>query len=441
MLKRIIAVLISTMMIFSLVACGSGSNEQGASTEVNEEGKVVVNMWRHEGTPKESEYYNQLVEDFNSSQDSIELKVTSLPDATYMEQVNAAILSNDLPDLLDLDGPQMAGFANVGALTPIDSFISDTLKNDLLPSIIDQGTYEDGHIYALGQFESGLSFWANKSLLEEAGVRIPTLDSPWDTAEFYESLDKLKALDSVQYPLDIKLNYGTGYWIYSYLPFVASFGGDYFDSTDFSANGALNSDASIKAFEMVQEMAEKGYINGNQSTDDDFYGSKISALSLVGHWMYPTHTSEEGLGEDAILIPFPDFGKGVKTGSGSWAWSMTSAAKEHNVEDEVWTVLEYLLSESALAGIFEANGAIPSRVSVLDQIPEFQENGILYLYREQLEKGHAKVRPVTPVFGVIQSEVGEAAMNIIKGSDVLEELNKAVEEIDQTVEDNGYHGK
>ncbi len=255
------------------------------------------------------------------------------------------------------------------------------------------------------------------------------------------ALEQLKALDEVEYPLDIKVNYGGGYWVYSYLPWVASFGGDYLDRDNFQAQGAMNSEETIKAFQLVQDMVNDGYINANQSTDDDLYGSKTASLSLVGHWMYPNHTSAEGLGEDAILLPFPDFGNGVFTGSGSWAWGITKNAVDRGVDAEVWQVMEHFMSKKAIEGIFEANGAVPGRISVLVEQDEYKEDGVLYLYREQLINNHSRVRPVTPAFGVIQTMIGEAAQNIMKGSDVKSELDKAVKEIDQTIEDNGYHGK
>lgn len=441
MLKKTLVIILIITLVFSFAACSGDTSQVSEEPKKNADGKIVVSMWRHQGTPTESNYYDEVIAKFNASQDEIDLQAIALPDATYVEQVNAAILSEDLPDILDLDGPLMAGFVNAGALGTLDEYMNDELKEDLLPSIIEQGTYEDGNIYALGQFESGLSFWANKSLLAEADVRIPTLQNPWDKEEFIKSLDKLKALDSVEYPLDIKVNYGGGYWVYSYLPFVASFGGDYFNRSSFQADGAINSEETISAFNMIKKFVEDGYVNANQSTDDDFYGAKTSALALVGHWMYPPHTSTDALGEDAILIPFPNFGEGVKTGSGSWAWSITSEAKKKGVKDEAWKVIDYLLSDEALMGVFNANGAIPSRISVLDKIDEFKKDGRLYLYREQLEKGHAYVRPITPAFGIIQSAIGEAAINIMKGSDVKSELDKVAKEIDQTVEDNGYHNK
>jgi multiple sugar transport system substrate-binding protein len=442
-MKKGLAILLAGLLTVSLSACGSTKTSTNNSVKNSESGetneKKVVTMWRHVGTPEEDTFYKGLIEEFNNTNKDIELKVTSFPDNSYSDQVDAALLSGELPDIFDIDGPQMAGFVNSGALALLDKYITDDLKNDLLPSLFEQGKYDDGKIYSLGQFESGLSFWANKAYLEKAGVRIPTLDNPWDEVEFMEALDKLQSLDEVKYALDLKINYGGGYWIYSYLPIIGSFGGDVLNRQNYTCDETLNGKGTIKAYKLLQDLINKGYVNATQSTDDDLYGSKISALSLVGHWMYGPHT--KALGDDAILIPFPNFGNGVLTGSGSWAWSMSTAAEKHGVADEAWKVIDFLLSKDSIKGICNANGAVPGRSSALNELPDYQEGGRLYLYREQLEKNHALVRPVTPAFNVIQSVLGEASMNIINGADVKTELDKAAKEIDQTITDNGYHGK
>jgi len=58
---------------------------------------------------------------------------------------------------------------------------------------------------------------------------------------------------------------------------------------------------------------------------------------------------------------------------------------------------------------------------------------------QQLEGGVALERPVTPAYPVITSSFAEAVNNIVAGADVKEELDKAVEKIDQDIEDNqGY---
>ena len=64
-------------------------------------------------------------------------------------------------------------------LQPIDGFVPKELKDDFLPSIIAQGTY-NGHLYTLGIYDSGLAIYANRKYLAAAGVRIPTVDQPWN---------------------------------------------------------------------------------------------------------------------------------------------------------------------------------------------------------------------------------------------------------------------
>lgn len=451
-MKRVLVLILVASLAFSLAACGAQNKTDSAQetkqqadskTETKSAGdqpakKVELAMWRHVGTATEDQYYNQLVDSFNKSQDKITIKQTSFPDNTYHDQVRAAGLSGDLPHILDMDGTEMSYMTFAGFLAPLDSYISEDLKKDLLPSIISQGTYKDGKIYLLGQFDSGLSFWANKSYLEKAGVRIPkSVDEAWTKTEFEDALAKLKGVSGVKYPLDLKINYGAGYWIYSYLPWAKGFGGDYINRDTLYAEGALNSEKTIEAYKYVKWMIDKGYVNPTQSTDDDFYGTKISALSLAGHWMAPAHIKE--MGDDAILVPFPDFGSGVFTGMGSFGWAITSKASKESVGKDSWEFLNYALTKENIEGIFKANGAVPARISVLNGLDDYKEGGKFYLYREQLEKGHAIVRPVSPAFGVFQKEIGQASLNIVTGADIKAELDKATKAIDQAIDDAGYN--
>jgi hypothetical protein len=83
------------------------------------------------------------------------------------------------------------------------------MKADFLPSILQQGTYNH-HLYSLGQFDSGMGFYANKQYLREAGVRIPTIAHPWTLTELTTALARLKHVPGVEYRLDLKMNYGYG---------------------------------------------------------------------------------------------------------------------------------------------------------------------------------------------------------------------------------------
>ncbi|MDW7755783.1 MAG: sugar ABC transporter substrate-binding protein [Brevefilum sp.] len=448
MKKSWLYMMVSLFVVFSflIAACGVPAEteveppaveEEVIEEEVIEEGPVTIDVWFHSGKGEEREVLDAQVTTFNEMQDEVFVNAIILPEGSYNDQVSAGALAGDLPCLLDFDGPFLYNYAWSGYLLPLDDFVPQAVKDDFLPSIIDQGTYA-GKLYSLGTFDSGLSIWANKAYLEEAGVRIPTsIDDPWTMDEFMDALDKLKSLDQVEYPLDLKLNYGAGdEWnTYAFAPIIQSFGGDLIDRTDYqSSDGILNGPESVEALEWFQSLFEMGYANPSPAGDDSFYGSKTAALSFVGHWMYGPHTS--ALGDDAILIPMPIFGERAVTGSGSWNWGITTNCEN---PEAAYKFLSFLVEPEEILHMTNANGAVPARKSAIAQSELYAEGGLLNLFVQQLEGGVAVPRPQTPAYPTITSAFKTVIWNIIAGADVQAELDNAVEIIDQDIQDNnGY---
>jgi multiple sugar transport system substrate-binding protein len=348
--------------------------------------------------------------------------------------VNAAALANQLPCLLDFDGPTLYNFAWSGYLVPIDNYVTDDLKKDILPSIIEQGTY-NGKLYSLGVFDSGLAIWGNKALLTQAGVRIPKgIDDTWTFDEFNKALDALAKLPGV-YPIDFKMNYGAGEWFtYGFSPIIQSFGGDLINRKDYSsAEGVLNGEAAVKAMTWFQSLFTKKYSLVTPPGDTDFMDKK-AALSWVGHWVYNDY--KKALGDDLVLIPMPKLGDKAVTGMGSWNWGIT---KQCATPDGAWALLNFMLQGDQMKIMTDANGAVPSRPSVLKADTRFAEGGPLNVYVQQLTSGIAVPRPQTAAYPVITRSFAAAVDEITKGGDVQKALDKAVDAIDKDIADhNGY---
>ncbi|MBA7530263.1 hypothetical protein ES705_22466 [subsurface metagenome] len=397
---------------------------------------VTIEVWFHSGKGEEREVLDAQIEDFNAMQKEVIVKAVRLPEGSFNEQVSAAALAGDLPDLLDFDGPFLYNYAWAGHLIPLDYYVSDYLRDDFLPTIIAQGTF-GGKLYSLGTFDSGLAIWGNKAYLKKAGVRIPTsIKEAWTLEEFNEVLKKLTALDEVEYAIDFKMNYGQGEWYtYGFSPIIQSWGADLIDRSDFqSADGTLNGPEAVEAMTWFQSLFSKGYAKLQPAGDDDFYGRKIAALSFVGHWMWTPHN--EGLGDDLVLLPIPKFGDKAATGMGSWNWGITSQSKH---PEAAWKFLEYLIEPEQILRMTNANGAVPARKSALAMSELFGLNGSLGIFVEQLEGGVGVTRPETPAYPTITTAFAEAVQNIVSGADVKTELDKAVQKIDQDIEDNrGY---
>jgi len=397
---------------------------------------VTIEVWFHSGKGEEREVLDAQVEDFNAMQNQVIVKAVRLPEGSFNEQVSAADLAGDLPDLLDFDGPFLYNYAWAGHLIPLDYYVSDYLRDDFLPTIIEQGTF-GGKLYSLGTFDSGLAIWGNKAYLKKAGVRIPTnIKDAWTLEEFDEVLKKLTDLDEVEYAIDFKMNYGQGEWYtYGFSPIIQSWGADLINRSDFqSADGVLNGPEAVEAMTWFQGLFSKGYAKLQPAGDDDFYGRKIAALSFVGHWMWNPHN--EGLGDDLVLLPMPKFGDKAATGMGSWNWGITSQSKH---PEAAWKFLEYLVEPEQILRMTNANGAVPARKSALAMSELFGLNGSLGIFVEQLEGGVGVTRPETPAYPTITTAFAEAVQNIVGGADVKAELDKAVQKIDQDIEDNrGY---
>lgn len=432
MMRKVVVFMLIAVLAISFVACAKGQ----VSEEPSSEEPVIVKVWRHSGKPEEQENIKAQIASFNESNSKIQIEYEVIPEGEYNTQVNAAALSGGLPDVFMLDGPNMSNYAWAGYLLALDDYVTDEMKDDFLPSIMAQATYK-GSMYAIGSFDSGLAIWGNKKYLDAAGVRIPTsVEDAWTLDEFNDALKKLKELDEVEFPLDIKLNYGQGEWYtYGFSPVVQSFGGDLIDRDTLVAEGTINGAKSVEALNWFKGLVDNGYINVTQASDDDFYGpEKKSALTFVGHWMTMPH--KEGLGDDLVLIPMPKFGDKVVTGMGSWAWAISSSTQN---PDAAWEVLSYFTSAENVAATAIATGAVPARKSVLQSVEDYQEGGLLYIFREQLEGGYALERPTTPAYPVITTQFAEAFQNILKGSDIQEQLDKAAKAIDDDIKENNNY--
>ena len=433
-MKRRIKWLIPVVgLLMVAAACSSGGGGVQASCDGTIDDDVLT-VWVHEGS--EATAYEELIADFNASDKGVTVEMTQIPEGGYTDAVNAAAAAGDLPDVIDFDGPTLANFAWAGSIVSIDECITDEVKDNLLPSIIQGGTYND-NLYSVGTFDSGLGMWAWKSALDEIGARIPTgADDAWTAEEFENILVDLQGAGYAN-PLDIKIFYGTqGEWMtYGFSPITQSVGSDLIDRGSLKAEGVLNDQAVVDGLTLFQKWAADGLINMD-AVDDTPFLTKETPISWVGHWMYNAY--KEAAGDDLILLPLPDFGDGTRTGMGSWAWAVTSANTDG---DAAWTFLEFAVEDNTILKITEANGAVPSTETALAKAPNFAEGGPLALFVEQLQGAPdiAVPRPVTPGYPTVTSEFWGAMDKILLGADVQSTLDAAAAAIDADVDANeGY---
>jgi multiple sugar transport system substrate-binding protein len=398
-----------------------------------EAGAVVLSVWFHTGRQSERRTIQDQIERFNASQTEVYVEPNVIPEDTYNGQVQAAALAGDLPDVLEFDGPFLYNYVWQGNLRPLSGRLGEEIEDDLLPSIVEQGTFR-GEFYAVGTFDSGLGLYWRRSVLESAGARIPTAPSEaWSVAEFEEILGSLAKSDPDGAVLDLKLNYEGEWYTYGFSPVLQSAGGGLIDRAAYqSAEGVLNGPESVRAMEHVQSWIESGYVDPN--IDDAAFSEKRVALSWSGHWDYPRYA--DATGDDLVVLPLPDFGEGTRTGQGSWCWGVTTKCRH---PDEAARFLRFLLQPDEILAMANANGAPPARESAIARSQLYGEDGPLRLFAVQLEDGYSVPRPQTPAYPTITSVFQQAFQDVRNGADVQATLDRAARTIDEDIRDNqGY---
>jgi multiple sugar transport system substrate-binding protein len=438
-LRRTLLALLACCSALGLAGCGGQDRERRAdradrTCDGRAPENATVTVWFHNGQGAERDALEAQVAAFNAQNTGVRVKLVVLPETDYGALVQSAAKTGDLPDLLDFDGPNLYSYAWSGKLRPLDSCVPAALRDDLLPSIRDQGTYAR-RLWGLGTFDSGLGLYIRPSVLRKVGARIPAgADDAWTADEFTAILRRLQSA-GYRHPLDLKIDQlaKRNEWpSYAFAPILWSAGGDLIDRQRNRAAGALNAPASVRALRTLQGWVDDGLVDPN--TRNTAFTSGRAPISWVGHWEFRRYA--DAFPDDVSIAPLPAFGKRSRSGMGSWQWGLPVGAADG---DAAWRFLQFLLSPAEILRMSRANGAVPARQSVLGRTAEFRVGGPERLYAEQLIDGTAMTRPATPAYPVITAVFADAVAAIVDGSDVRRTLDAAAARVDRDIDaSHGY---
>jgi multiple sugar transport system substrate-binding protein len=435
--RALVAGMSAVALLLAGCSAGDEDDRQGADGKApgdttcdgRIDGTAHITLWFHAGQSGEQSTLRSQVKEFNKAQRQVRVELVTLPEQRpYTELVLSAAASGDLPDLLDFDGPNLYSYAWSGKLKPIDSCVPAKVREDLLPSVRQQGTY-DGRLWGVGTFDSGLGLYVRPSVLRKAGIRIPEgTGDAWTADELTGILRKLRA-EGYEAPLDLNFvdSSSPDEWnTYAFAPAVWSAGGDLIDPEGFrTADGFLNGPESVKALTTLQKWVKEGYVDRDRNKNAFVKGR--TPLSWMGHWKYGEFSAAHP--GDVAIVPLPDFGAGTATGMGSWQWGIPSGGADG---DAVWRFLEYLLRPEQVLRMSEANGAIPGTERAVGLSTKFDEKGPERLFIEQLRGGVARPRPQTPAYPAITKAFSRAvADSVFAGAPVQKTLDAAVEDINK----------
>jgi multiple sugar transport system substrate-binding protein len=393
-----------------------------------------LSLWYHgAGQPIERDILVGIINDFNASQSDWAVKLEQFPQGAYNDTIVAAAIAGNLPDIIDVDGPVMPNWAWAGYLAPLE--LSEGRLDGFLPGAI--GKWQD-KVYSVGLWDAAVAMFARKSVLEENGIRIPTLDQPWTKDEFDAALATIKTSGKFEYPLELGMNDRGEWYPYAFSPFLESFGGDIVDRTSYTtAEGALNGDAALAFGEWWQSLFTNNYALGTSETPaDQQTGFLDGRFALQWNGVWNALPALEKFGDDMLFLPAPDFGTGPKIGAASWQFGV-SATSPH--KDGASAFIEFAIQDKYLAAFSNGIGLIPATASAAALTENYKPGGPLAVFYD-LSAKQGVLRPVTPGYVVAALEFQKLIADIANGADVADTLDAAVDAINADVQRNNNYG-
>lgn len=401
-----------------------------------DQGETYLSIWVHSiEETEEGQVYRKAVDRFNEQYNgryfaNIEFVPRNDSGGGYSDKINASVMAGGLPDVLTVDGPNVAAYAANGIIQPLAPLTEDE-QSIYLPSILDQGTYND-QLYALGVMESSVGLYYNKAILKEAGIEVPDPDHPWTRSQFLEILARLKPLmdEKNGYPLDMTFPVGEAS-IYYYAPFIWSGGGDLVSEDGLTVDGYFNSGENAETMEYFRTIVENRYMS--EAPIEKLFESGRAAFKFDGAWEVNTiYTSYPDV--DLGVAPYivgDDWDGGSYTPTGSWAFAASSGTGDIQGATEL---VKWMSGVESGIDIWEMAKTFPSTYEAFENIDIFRtDDNYRALYQQLSNYGHP--RPKTPVYPQVSTSFQEVLESVaLGGRDARTQLDKAVERINGKLE-------
>ena len=163
---KYISVCLCAVMIASMFMCGGCQKQE--KTKITK--KKQIELWHYWDIPGNQQHLEELVDQFNQSQDKIEVKVSYIPDEDFKKQLALSMSEEKMPDIALVDSSdfqflhQMKPFAD---LTDEIPELQEYSEKALAPCSA------DGRIYGQPFGVNCTAMFYNKKILEKAGCKVP----------------------------------------------------------------------------------------------------------------------------------------------------------------------------------------------------------------------------------------------------------------------------
>ncbi len=367
--------------------------------------------WYHQyGEEGTQDAVNRYAQQYTEENPTVEIEINwQLGD--YGAALAAALLTDGGPDVFEQGGVTLDQVEQ-GQVAPLDDLYDDALIEDFGPQNLASSTI-DGSVYWVKMLTDTGGIYYRKSLLEGAGLAVPTTID--------ELIAASTALDTGrQKGLFLGNDGGIGAAIG---PLVWSAGTDFLTAEN---TPGFNTPEVAASFTKLKELNDSGSLLMGSTTDywdPSAFIQGATAMQYTGLWAFPA--INEALGDDVGVFAWPMTTEGGTASTFYGGWGECVNAKSQNL-DAAKAYVKWLWIDNAEVQTDWNVGYgfhVPPRQSAAEVAEALQVGAAADLVTNLYEYGVAPNPLWTPVMG---TALLEALTNVVRnGADPAAELTTA----------------
>jgi multiple sugar transport system substrate-binding protein len=259
---------------------------------------VEVTLWHMEQPPHRVARVQELIDAFNAANPGIVVKQEPQNWGEVYAKTPAALAAGQGPDMLFAIPDFAPILKDIGALTSVEGFVEELdAKHDFVDSTVEAYSY-DGGVWAVPLYNMTMNLWYRKSVLEEAGVEVPSTWEDWRAVAEKLSVDGVSGMG-----LPANRQLYTDQTVYS----VMTNGGA---SEIYNEDGALRFDnpETVASFEFYNDMLQFSPADSTSWTwgeAEACFSSRSCAMVMQFSVIATYDTQAEGDAADLGVAPIP----------------------------------------------------------------------------------------------------------------------------------------
>ncbi|MEH6992862.1 sugar ABC transporter substrate-binding protein [Neobacillus drentensis] len=397
--------------------------------------QVELTFLRNLANPAFNQAYEEMVSAFEATHPNIKINMQSMHwGSEYELRLRTELAAGNHPDIMAIDSPNLALYANSGSLLSIDSYMKEEGNTEDIPEGVLKGlTYKD-EIYLAPIVESSIALFYNMNIFRKAGIPFPSgnPNNPLTWEEVLEIAKKVNNPAKGVIGIDPAQGFNVGEGpAYFKMPILWQFGADVISPDGSTAQGYLNSPEALEALQFYQDLYSKHGVAAVEMPPAPFETDKLG-MTVLGSWAISELQQTPGfvLGEDFGVAPMPK-GENQVVPNGGWALGISSKTKH---PEEAWEFVKFATGYEGSKLFVEISGDLPARYSVAKDFPELNEYPKNIFVQQ--DQNYSKNRPVTPAYPVISEAIKDLFEEVgLEGKNVEEAANKAVVKINNGLKD------